>query len=89
MATNLVTIDEATQVLGISRSTVWRRVRTGEIPSILRGRRLIQLPRQKSMAVRAKLTSDIPPFTFNHPIFRLVGAGRGSSSQPGARNKHS
>lgn len=84
---NLVTINEATEALGISRSTLWRRVRSGHIPSVRRGgRRLVQL-RVGSNAVRAKSTSDIPPFTEDHPIFRLVGAGRGGG-RPGARDKH-
>jgi excisionase family DNA binding protein len=87
MATNLVTIDEATQALGISRSTLWRRVRSGDIPSVRRGgRRLVQLPVRR-IAARTKLTADILPLTEDHPIFRLVGAGRGGG-QPGARDKH-
>lgn len=87
MGSNLITIDEATEVLGISRSTLWRRVRSGEIPSVKRGgRRLVQLPVRRN-AARAKFASDIPPFTEDHPIFRLVGAGRGGG-RPGARDKH-
>ena len=83
----LVTIEEATEALGISRSTLWRRVRSGNIPSVRRGgRRLVQLPaRQK--AARPNATGEIPPFTEDHPIFRLAGAGRGGG-QPGARDKH-
>ena len=30
----------------------------------------------------------IPPLTEDHPIFRLVGAGRGGGNAPGARDKH-
>lgn len=87
VATNLVGIDEATQALGISRSTLWRRIRSGDIPSVRRGgRRLVQLPLSRK-AVRANSTGDIPAFTKDHPIFRLVGAGRGGG-QPGARDKH-
>ncbi|MBV9405509.1 MAG: helix-turn-helix domain-containing protein [Acidobacteriaceae bacterium] len=84
---NLFTIDEAIQVLGISRSTLWRRLQRGEVPSVRRGgRRLVQLTSRRNTA-RRKLTVDIPPFTNDHPIFRLVGAGRGGG-QPGARDKH-
>jgi hypothetical protein len=38
--------------------------------------------------VRAKTMSHIQPFTENHPIFRLVGAGRSGGQSPGARDKH-
>jgi len=31
---------------------------------------------------------DIRPFTENHPIFRLMGAGRSGGRSPGARDKH-
>ncbi len=87
MVTNLATVKEATEALGISRSTLWRRIRSGDISSISRGgRRLVQLPSPRA-SERAKYTVDIPPFTENHPIFRLIGAGRGSG-QPGARDKH-
>jgi excisionase family DNA binding protein len=88
MPTNLLTIDEAIRTLGISRSTLWRRLQRGDLPSIRRGgRRLVSLPtRQK--AVRARATGDIPPFTADHPIFRLMGAGRSGGQSPGARDKH-
>ena len=87
MPTNLLTINEALQALGISRSTLWRRVRSGEIPSVRRGvRRLVHLPARRNGA-RAKVAVDIPPFSEDHPIFRLVGAGRGGG-RPGARDKH-
>jgi hypothetical protein len=39
-------------------------------------------------AAGGKVTLDIPPFTANHPIFRLMGAGRGGGQSPGARDKH-
>jgi excisionase family DNA binding protein len=85
--TNLLTIKEAIEALGISRSTLWRRVRRGDIPSVRRGgRRLVQLTKRRNGS-REKLRGDIPPFTHDHPIFRLVGAGRGGG-QPGARDKH-
>jgi len=44
MSTGLLTIDEAIRALGISRSTLWRRLRRGELPSVSRGgRRLVRL----------------------------------------------
>ena len=88
MAGNLLTITETMQALGVSRSTLWRRLRNGELPSVRRGgRRLVRLP-VSSRATRGKTTREIPAFTENHPIFRLAGAGRGGGKSPGARDKH-
>ena len=61
-----ITIDQATQALGISRSTLWRRLRSGTIQSVRRGgRRLVQLPAGHKAG--ANVTSEIPPFTEDHP----------------------
>jgi excisionase family DNA binding protein len=88
MAEDLLTIDEAIQALGVSRSTLWRRLRSGELPSVRRsGRRLVRLTMTRQ-TTRANVTGDIPPLTENHPIFRLIGAGRGGGQSPGARDKH-
>ena len=88
MVENLLTIDEAIRALGISRSTLWRRLQSGDLPSVRRGgRRLVSLTMTRK-ATRGKVTGDIPPFTENHPIFRLMGAGRGGGQSPGARDKH-
>jgi excisionase family DNA binding protein len=88
MPTNLLTIDEATRELGISRSTLWRRLRGGELPSVRRGgRRLVRLTKTRT-TIRAKTISQIQPFTENHPMFRLIGAGRSGGQSPGARDKH-
>ncbi len=88
MAENLLTISEAMQALGVSRSTLWRRLQSGELPSVTRrGRRLVRLTMTRK-TTPGKVTRDIPPFTENHPIFRLVGAGRGGGQLPGARDKH-
>jgi excisionase family DNA binding protein len=83
-----VTVDEAGRSLGVSRATVWRLIQRGELPSIRRGgRRLVS-----SAAVRARARrprpGSIPPFSLDHPIFRLVGAGPGGGQAPGARQKH-
>lgn len=86
----MFTVDEARRVLGVSRATVWRLIQRGELPSVRRGgRRLV--PRS-ALRVRTRAgrrtAARIPPFTPDHPIFRLVGAGRGGGMAPGARNKH-
>ena len=88
MAENLLTINEAIQALGVSRSTLWRRLQSGDLPSVrLGGRRLVRLTMTRK-AARGKVTGNVPPFTESHPIFRLVGAGRGGGQSPGARDKH-
>jgi excisionase family DNA binding protein len=86
--TPLVDVSEAGRTLGVSASTVWRLLRRGALPSVRRaGRRLI--PRQ-ALARRAETRQEdqIPPLAVDHPIFRLVGAGRGGGRRPGARDKH-
>ena len=88
MAGKLLTISETMQALGVSRSTLWRRLRSGELPSVTRGgRRLVRLTMTRK-AARRQVIRDIPPFTEHHPIFRLMGAGRGGGQSPGARDKH-
>lgn len=84
----MITVDEAGRSLGVSRSTIWRLIQRGELPSIRRGgRRLVAASAIHSRA-RRRRTQGIPPFSHDHPLFRLVGAGRGGGSAPGARDKH-
>ena len=88
MSEKLLTIGETMQALGVSRSTLWRRLRSGEIPSVRRGgRRLVRLSLNRTTN-GGKVVHDVPPFTEKHPMFRLVGAGRGGGQLPGARDKH-
>jgi excisionase family DNA binding protein len=83
-----VTVDDAGHVLGVSRSTVWRLIQSGDLPSVRRaGRRLIPVTALRGRA-RRTLTTDIPLFSDEHPMFRLVGAGRSGGRTPGARDKH-
>ena len=84
----LLTVEEAGRRLGVSRSTIWRRIQRGELKTVRRGgRRLVQ-----AAAVRARAEVGgrrrIPALTDAHPIFRLVGAGRSGGATPGARDKH-
>lgn len=88
MAGQLVTVAEAGHVLGVSRSTVWRLIQRGALPSVRRaGRRLIPVTALRTRARRSH-SPLVPAFSDDHPIFRLVGAGRGGGKTPGARDKH-
>lgn len=88
MAVEMVTVDEAGRALGVSRSTVWRLIQRGDLPSIRRGgRRLVPSTAIETRPHRSA-TAKIPPFSHDHPMFRLAGAGRGGGKRPGARDKH-
>jgi len=87
MAVEMVTVDEAGRALGVSRSTVWRLIQRGDLASVRRGgRRLVPTAALRTPSRRKK--AQIPPFRRDHPMFRLVGAGRGGGAAPGARDKH-
>ena len=87
-SSELVNVAEAGRVLGVSVSTVWRMIRRRTIPSVLRGgRRLVPRGALEHRATRLD-SGDVPPLELDHPIFRLVGAGRGGGREPGARDKH-
>ena len=86
MGSDLVSVQEASKALNVSLSTVWRMLRRGSLPSVRsEGRRLIP-----SQALRRRLASPsrIGALRKDHPIFRLVGAGRSGGAQPGARDKY-
>lgn len=86
--TELYGVSEAGRRLGVSTSTVWRMIRRGRLPSVLEnGRRLV--PREALTCIARTADNErIPGLDENHPIFRLVGAGRGGGQAPGARDKH-
>jgi excisionase family DNA binding protein len=89
MAQQLITVEEAGRALGVSRSTIWRLIKRGELPSVRRGgRRLVPADAARKRPRRGRSPAGIPPLTKDHPIFRLVGAGRGGGNAPGARDKH-
>jgi excisionase family DNA binding protein len=88
MTEGLMTVEEAGRALAVSRSTVWRLIQRGELPSVRRrGRRLVQATAVRSRTLRRR-TAGLSVFSLDHPIFRLVGAGRGGGRPPGARDKH-
>jgi excisionase family DNA binding protein len=88
MAGELITVEEAGRTLGVSRSTVWRLIQRGDLPSVRRGGRRLVPASAIRTHTRRRRTKDIPPFSHDHPMFRLVGAGRGGGRTPGARDKH-
>ena len=84
----MMTVDEAGRALGVSRSTVWRLIQRGDLPSVRRqGRRLVPGAAIHKGA-RRHPAGRLPPFSLDHPMFRLAGAGRGGGKAPGARDKH-
>jgi excisionase family DNA binding protein len=88
MAASMITVEEAGRTLGVSRSTVWRLIQRGDLPSIRRGGRRLVPASAVQTRTRRRRTDGIPPFSDEHPMFRLVGAGRGGGRTPGARDKH-
>ena len=88
MAREMITVDEAGRTLGVSRSTVWRLIQRGDLPSVRRGGRRLVPASAIQTRTRQRRTEGIPPFSHDHPMFRLVGAGRGGGRTPGARDKH-
>jgi excisionase family DNA binding protein len=88
MAAELFSVEQAGRTLGVSRSTVWRLIQRGELPSVRqRGRRWVPASAIRARA-RRRSNEGIAPFSHDHPMFRLVGAGRGGRHTPGARDKH-
>jgi excisionase family DNA binding protein len=85
----MVTVEDAGRTLGVSRSTVWRMIQRGDLPSVRRGGRRLVPAGAVQTRTRRRQTGDIPPFSHDHPIFRLVGAGRSGGRMPGARDKQS
>jgi excisionase family DNA binding protein len=88
MSVEMVSVDEAGRALGVSRSTVWRLIQSGRLPSVRRGGRRLIPTTALQPRTRGDQTTGIPPFSDDHPLFRLVGAGRGGGTAPGARDKH-
>jgi excisionase family DNA binding protein len=83
---SLVDVTEAGRSLGVSVSTIWRMIRRGALPSVRRGGRR-WIPRE-ALQSGARERQPVRPLTEDHPIFRLVGAGRSGGQIPGARDKH-
>lgn len=86
--TALLTVEETGRRLDVSVSTVWRRIRCGELPSVRRrGRRLVPASAVVK-AVRTVEIDEIPPFKPDNPIFRLVGAYKSGGRGPSSSDKY-
>ena len=83
-----MTVEEVGRALGVSRSTVWRLIQRGDLPSVRRGGRRLVPATATRTRTRRRRTARVSAFSHDHPIFRLVGAGRGGGGMPGARDKH-
>ena len=88
MNEELLTVVEAGQVLGLSRSTVWRLIRRHDLPSIRKGGRRLVPSSAVQACARRRHRAGIAAFTVDHPMFRLIGVGHGGGRTPGARDKH-
>lgn len=68
---------------GISLSTVWRKLRRRELPSVKRGgKRLIPADAVVARVAGPRLFDD------SHPMWKLVGAARSGGAGPGSSDKH-
>lgn len=84
----MLTVEQTARRLGVSTSTVWRMIRRNELTSVRSsGRRLVT---EDAVAARLRKASadEIPPFTLDHPFFRLIGCARSGGRKPGASDKH-
>lgn len=84
----LVSGGAAARQLGVSLSTIWRRIRRGELPSVrVHGRRQIPQASLRQPAPGDELDA-IPPFTKDNPIFRMIGIGRSGGVKPDSSDKY-
>ena len=69
-------------------STIWRMIHRGALQRTLRGGRGLVAVEGIDNTKSPRKVDAIPPLTPDHPIFRLVGAGRSSGVLPGTRDRH-
>lgn len=88
MPQKLLSVEEAGRALGVSRSTVWRMIKRGQLPSVRHhGRR--QIPSSATRREREiSRLEDLPPFTRDNPFFKLMGAFHSDGSGPGSSDKY-
>jgi excisionase family DNA binding protein len=67
---------------GVSLSTIWRRLRANELPSVKRGgRRLIP-------ADALVKPAQARPVDEKHPMWKFVGAAKSGGAGPGSSDKY-
>ena len=70
---------------GLSLSTVWRRIRTGELRSRkIKGRRYVSA----DAASRAKPSTPLL-WDDNHPMWKFLGCAKSGGAGPGSADKYS
>jgi excisionase family DNA binding protein len=86
----LLTIPQAARALGISESTVWRRLRAGTLASVRHGgRRYIPTRSLRAHAAVEVATGVLPIFDGKNPLFSMVGMGRSNDEGgPGSSDKY-
>lgn len=85
MARTLITVEQAGRALGVSRSTVWRRIQRASWRRFAGAGDDWCRRRRGEHATHADRYNEVPPFSDDHPIF-LVGARRGEGRTPEARD---
>lgn len=87
--TERITVQDTSEALGVSLSTVWRLIRMGRLATVRQnGRRLVLARSLRKVRIVSGSNETVASFTLEHPIFLLAGAGRGGGKRPGARDKH-
>ncbi|MHB8877392.1 MAG: helix-turn-helix domain-containing protein [Myxococcaceae bacterium] len=86
---SLVSVPEAAKALGVSVSTVWRKLRRGELKSVRKsGRRYITERELRGSNRPVEQPPEAAPFTRDHPMWRLAGAFKSGGIGPGSEDKH-
>lgn len=90
MTQELLSVEEAGRRLGVSRATVYRLLQRGSLKSVRdHGRRRIPASavRRPRSRVDPRL-ANLPPFTFDNPMFELLGKYSSGGTGPGSGDKH-
>ncbi|MBI2895672.1 MAG: helix-turn-helix domain-containing protein [Deltaproteobacteria bacterium] len=82
-----LTLKDAADRLGVSRTTLFRMLRRGELGTIRRGR--FRLVSERSIRDRlARPEARFPAYTEDHPFRNLVGKFRSEGEGPGSSDKY-
>ena len=82
-------VEQTADALEVSESTVWRLLRSGELPSVRRSGRRVVSSTEVERRVRIKEPPlRLRPFTKDHPLWKLIGAYKSGGQGPGSRDKY-